>query len=342
MKRFRYISLFLILATVLAFGFKKPGKVVKLNIPEYWPKPTYDLKNKPLTDAKIELGRQLFYDPILSADNSISCASCHSSYTAFTHVDHPLSHGINDSIGRRNSPVLINLAWQNNMMWDGAVNHIENQALAPIHNAAEMGSDILDVVNKLQVSQKYKALFKKSFNDTVVTGQHILIAIAQFELTLISSNSKYDKVIRGQKGIQFTEQETRGYELFKTNCASCHQEPLFTSNGFENNGLPIDSVLMDLGRYEITNQSKDSLKFKVPTLRNIEFSAPYMHDGRFESLNEVLKHYSKGIFHSSTLSTSLKNGLVLSHENQVDIIAFLLTLTDKDFLFNPKFAYPKK
>lgn len=326
----------------MALGFKSKGKVVTLDIPKNWPKPNYNFDQNPLTTTKIELGRHLFYDPILSIDNTVSCASCHSSYTAFTHVDHALSHGVGDSVGTRNSPVLINLAWNSAFMWDGAISHIENQALAPIHSSVEMGNDIVNVVSKLQSSEKYKSLFRLAFGDTLVTGQHVLIAIAQFELTLLSTNSKYDQIKRKVKNIEFTEQEQRGYNLFKSNCASCHKEPLFTSGEFENNGLPIDDNLKDYGRVNVSQNALDSLKFKVPTLRNIEFSFPYMHDGRFTSLFDVMDHYTSDLNSAASLGENLKGGLKLTHENKIDIVSFLLTLTDKDFLFNPKFAFPKE
>ena len=276
---------------------------------------------------------------MLSRNNSISCASCHSPYNAFTHVDHALSHGIEDKIGTRNSPALMNLAWNTLFMWDGAVNNIEVQALAPMHNKIEMDETIEHVVTKLQTSTIYPSLFRKAFGDSIVTGEHTLRAIGQFMLTLVSANAKYDSVMRHQS--KFNAQEENGYRLFKTHCAACHTEPLFTNHSFENNGLPIDIALNDLGRIRITQNPTDSLKFKVPTLRNIEFSYPYMHDGRFKTLTAVLKHYTSGIQKSNTLSPKLEQPIVLSANEQVDLTAFLLTLSDKSFLFNPNFVYPK-
>ena len=320
-----------------------PDEVPRLaiNLPLGWPEPVYDLDKKPPTKARIALGRRLFYDPVLSADSTISCGSCHLSYTAFTHVDHDLSHGIRDSIGRRNSPALMNLAWSKSFMWDGAVNHLDVQALAPITHPAEMGEDLAHVVEKLQRSAYYPKLFARVFGDEEVTGERLLIALAQFQLSLISANSKYDRVMRGEEGALFTDQEIRGYELFKAHCSSCHQEPLFTTGEFANNGLPVDPELQDAGRAEITQNPDDSLKFKIPTLRNIEFSFPYMHDGRFERLSEVIDHYRKGIVTSPTLAPELEKGILLSPDEKVDLIAFLLTLSDKEFLFNPKHAFPR-
>lgn len=332
----------LIIISLVFFGFKTLTEEpeVKLIYPEKWPKPVYNFERNPLSKAKIELGRKLFYDPILSIDNTISCASCHLSYTAFTHTDHALSHGIKDSIGRRNSPVLINLAWSEKFMWDGAVNHIDVQALAPITHPAEMGEDLVHVVQKLQEHQTYPQLFEQAFGSKEITGEYLLKAIAQFQLTLVSANSKYDRFISGKES--FSKQEKKGYKLFKKNCSSCHQEPLFTNGGFRNNGLSIDVVLNDLGRYEITKKGEDSLQFKVPTLRNIQFSKPYMHDGRFQTLKEVIEHYNK-LHYSNYLSDELKkNPISFSEEEKIEILAFLYTLTDKEFLFNPDFAYPRK
>ncbi|MCF8247053.1 MAG: cytochrome-c peroxidase [Saprospiraceae bacterium] len=302
---------------------------VALKYPESWPTPTYDFTKNPLTKQGIELGRRLFYDPILSKDSTISCSSCHLSYTAFTHVDHDLSHGIADRIGTRNSPVLMNLAWVSSFMWDGAVNHLDMQALAPISSPVEMDETIENVVKKVQRSSPYPSLFYHAFGDSTVTGEHLLKAMAQFELTLVSANSKYDQVKRGEAA--FTGQENNGYMLFQKNCARCHAEPFFTNHDFEKNGLPLDTTLHDFGRMVITQLPTDSLKFKVPTLRNIEFSYPYMHDGRFRKLGDVMKHYTQ----SSQLN------IELSSNEKVDLTAFLLTLTDKEFLFNPDFAFPR-
>lgn len=311
-----------------------------ITFPKHWPKPAYDFKKNPLSKNKIELGRELFYDPILSRNNTISCANCHSQFTAFTHVDHDLSHGIDDKIGKRNSPALMNLAWHNSFMWDGAINHLDMQALAPISNPLEMDEKIEHVVKSLQKTNLYPKLFYEAFGDSSITGEHVLKAISQFMLTLVSANSRYDKMMR--KEIEFTKQEKNGYKLFKKNCAVCHAEPLFTNLKFENNGLPVDTSLNDYGRYIISQNKNDSLKFKVPTLRNIEFSYPYMHDGRFKKLNEVFNHYTNGIQNSNTLSKHLRKPIVLTSNQRVDLLAFLLTLTDKDFLFNPNFGYPKK
>ncbi len=307
--------------------------------PKNWPKPIYNFSKNPLSQQKIDLGRALFYDPLLSRNNTISCASCHSQYSAFTHIDHALSHGIDDSIGIRNSPVLMNLAWQKHFMWDGSVNHLDVQALAPIENKIEMGEKISNVILKLQKSYLYKKLFYNAYGDSLATGERTLKSISQFMLTLVSSNSKYDSVMRKQS--TFSIKEKSGYKIFKKNCAACHAEPLFTNDEFENNGLPINPILNDVGRYRITKRANDSLKFKVPTLRNIEFSFPYMHDGRYKKLSEVLNHYTNGIVQYPSLSIHLKKSIVLSSNDKVDLIAFLLTLSDQSFLYNPVYSFPQ-
>jgi len=318
----------------------KISKEQLFTVPPKWPKPAYDFSRNPLSTQKVELGRYLFYDPLLSKNNQISCASCHSPFTAFTHVDHDLSHGIDDRIGTRNSPALMNLAWHQSFMWDGAINHLDMQALAPISHPDEMGEAIESVVKKLQHSKNYPSLFQQAFGDSIITGEHTLKAISQFMLTLVSANSKYDSVMRKQA--QFTPQQKNGYALFQKNCASCHAEPLFTNLQFENNGLSVDTTLNDYGRMRITKNKNDSLKFKVPTLRNIEFSYPYMHDGRFKTIAAVLKHYTSGVKQTNTLSVHLQKPIILSSNERVDLTAFLLTLTDKSFLFNTQHGFPKK
>lgn len=308
--------------------------------PKGWPEPVYNFKNNPLNKETIELGRALFYDPLLSRNNTISCASCHLSFTAFTHVDHQLSHGIEDRIGTRNSPALMNLAWNQSFMWDGAINHLDMQALAPISHPNEMDEKIENVVVKLQKSPIYSELFGNAFSDNRITGERTLKAISQFLLTLVSANSRYDSVIRNEKS--FTNQERNGYALFQKNCNSCHTEPLFTNQNLENNGLAVDTSLKDFGRMNITHQPSDSLRFKVPSLRNVEFSFPYMHDGRFKKLHEVMNHYTSGIQKGPTLSRVLRTPIVLTSNEKVDLVAFLLTLSDKQFLFDPKHGYPKQ
>lgn len=327
-----------VFVTLVMFAFRSLPELISW--PSYFPKPIYDFRKKPLTTAQIELGRTLFYDPILSLDSSTSCASCHSPYNSFAHTDHSLSHGIHDSIGTRNAPALINLAWNSLLMWDGAVNHIEVQPLAPITSASEMAEDMSHVVLKLNRLMRYRKLFYSAYGDSVITGQRTLLALAQFQLSLISCNSKYDSVRTGNAA--FTAQEQRGYDLFLRHCNSCHTEPLFTNGLFANNGLSIDTSLNDLGRIRITHDINDSMKFKVPTLRNAEYTYPYMHDGRFLSLYDVIRHYTSGIQSSGTLAPQLRKPVVLSAAEKTDLVAFLLTLSDKKFIFEKRFGPPQR
>lgn len=329
---------------ILGMAFALMSFVLKQSIkwfnpPVYFPKPVYNFQQNPLDSNKIALGRILFYDPILSANNTISCASCHSPYNAFAHTDHDLSHGIFDSIGKRNAPALFNLAWQKSFMWDGAINHLDVQALAPISHPSEMGSDITEVLKKLSMSNEYKDLFYEAYQDSIITSSKILKALSQFQLTLVSANAKYDRVKLGKE--KFTDQENNGYQLFQKYCASCHTEPLFSNYSYENNGLPIDISLNDLGRFIITQNENDKRKFKVPSLRNLSYTYPYMHDGRFMTLKEVVNHYTSGVEKSKTLSAHLSKPILLTSNEKVDLIAFLLTLNDKDFVFDKKHQFKK-
>ncbi len=311
---------------------------VTLTYPSYWPKPYYNFKNNPLTKQKIALGRKLFYDPILSLDSSISCSSCHLSFTAFTHVDHALSHGIQDRIGTRNSPTLQNLAWSSSFMWDGGVNHLDIQSLFPITHPDEMGENLPHVIEKLNKQPVYQKLFQQAFHSEEITGEYLFKALSQFMLTLVSKDSKYDQVKAGKN--HFNEQEERGYRIFQQQCQSCHQEPLFTNHGFASNGLLPDTNLKDIGRMRITQSATDRYQFKIPTLRNIEFSYPYMHDGRFPSLMSVLNFYqSKGSKNEHTAPEI--HAITFTDVEKIDLYAFLLTLSDRTFLFNPQFQGKK-
>jgi len=308
--------------------------------PSYFPKPSYNFQENQLDSTKIRLGRILFYDPILSKDNSVSCSSCHSPYNAFAHTDHSLSHGIFDSIGDRNAPALFNLAWQNKFMWDGAIHHLDMQALAPISHPSEMGNSLSEVVSKLNDSPAYVNLFYRAFKDSTVTGAKVLKALSQFQLTLVSANAKYDKVQNGAE--TFNEQEKNGYLLFKKTCNVCHTEPLFSSYQFASNGIPVDSTLNDAGRWQITNRKEDSLFFKIPSLRNLSFSYPYMHDGRFNTLKQVLNHYTSDLTRVPNVSKELTaQKISLTSNEKIDLIAFLLTLNDPDFVFNKKHHFQK-
>ena len=312
-------------------------KNVQLQIPEGFPNPNYSFENNTITPEGFVLGRKLFYDPILSKDNTISCASCHQQFAAFAHIDHKLSHGIDNRIGIRNVPALQNLIWKDNFMWDGGVNHLEIQAVNPITSRDEMNESLENVIRKLQKSAEYTTLFKKAFNDTLVTSERILKSLTQFTGLMISGNSKYDHYKKGS--LDFNDSELRGMLLFKEKCSSCHTPPLFTDNGFQNNGIQPDSLLNDLGRGAITHRVKDYYLFKVPSLRNCEVTFPYMHDGRFRKLQHVLDHYSSASITSK--NKKIQKIGILSSQNKVDLEAFLITLTDKTFLLDRRFMLVK-
>lgn len=301
--------------------------------PRHFPKPVYDFQKNPLSAEKVALGRALFYDPVLSADSTISCASCHSPFNAFAHTDHDLSHGIGDAIGTRNAPALFNLAWQPAFMWDGAVNHLDVQALAPISHPKEMGEDIAHIVAKLHTLPRYRRLFAEAFRDSLATGERLLKALSQFQLTLVSASARYDSVRAG--ATQFNAQEAKGYRLYQRHCSACHAEPLFSGYTFSRNGLPVDTTLEDLGRFAVTQRPGDSLLFKVPSLRNLSYSYPYMHDGRFKTLGQVLQHYTR-LQPQPGLPAALQAPIPLSADEKADLIAFLLTLNDKSFVFDPR------
>jgi cytochrome c peroxidase len=315
------------------------GTPLTLKIPAGFPRPDYTFQNNPLTEEGFELGRKLFYDGNLSADGNFPCASCHQQFAAFSTYEHPFSHGYNNSFTTRNAPALFNEAWQKEFHLDGGINHIEVQPLAPLTAHNEMNETIENVVNKIKNDTSYTRMFKRAFGDKEVTSQRILKALAQFTCSLVSANSKYDKVMRGEA--TFLSYEQTGYELFQEHCSTCHKEPMFTDYSYRNIGLPVDPTIKDVGRMRITNNPADSLKFKVPSLRNVAVSPPYMHDGRFWFLSNCINHYRTGIQLSPTLDSSLQKGIQLTDVEVQDLIAFLRTLTDTAFITNPRFADPE-
>jgi cytochrome c peroxidase len=314
---------------------KPTQNYLSFKIPKGWPKPFYDFKNNALTDLRFELGKKLFYDKRLSVDGTISCESCHHQSMAFADAGKTVSVGITSLNGTRNTPGLFNLAWNKTFMWDGGVNHIEFQPIVPITSEIEMGENLEAVILKIRNDKIYKQLFKDAYDSDSITSQLLLRAFAQFLGTLVSADSKYDKVRRGENKISFSNSEQSGYTLFQQNCVTCHKEPLFTDYSFRNNGIGIDE-LKDPGRFVITQVPSDSLKFKVPSLRNIQFTAPYMHDGRFKTLEEVLDYYSTSVKHknSDTEITRITN---LSQFEKKELISFLKTLSDSSFLSNPHY-----
>lgn len=332
-----FISLFFATGNAFINSGNRPMPL-KFVVPAGWPQPRYNFKNNPLTKEGFELGRKLFYDEKLSKDSTISCASCHQQFGAFATYDHNLSHGYNNTLTTRNAPALQNLAWQKEFMWDGGIVHLDLQPMAPLTAKNEMGETLENVIKKLNRDTAYKRMFKAAFGLPLINTQKMNMALSQFVLMLVSSNSKYDKVMRGEA--EFVLPEKLGYEIFKKKCSSCHAEPLFTDFSYRNTGLKLDTTLNDYGRMKITGDKRDSLKFKVPSLRNVAITAPYGHDGRFFSLQNVYEHYRNKMVVTENTDSLLLHKIPLSNYETGQLTAFLHTLTDTSFLKNPMFAPP--
>jgi cytochrome c peroxidase len=329
-------------------------------------------QDNPLTVERVALGRALFFDKRLSINNEQSCADCHSPTKAFTD-GRKVARGAEGNFGPRNTMPLLNLAWKNQFFWDGRASSLREQVLAPIQNPIEMHESVTNLLLKLRSSRREEALTKKSafgirhseiemslltsaatngdypalftaaFGTPEITAKKISLALENYLLTLTSFNAKFDRVLRGQE--KFTTKEQRGFELFSTeydprrgqfgaDCFHCHGGPLFQSQGFANNGL--DYIFTDLGREKVTGKASDAGKFAVPSLRNVALTAPYMHDGRFRTLDEVVEHYCTGTKRSATLDPNLAKhpdgGVPLSADDKKALVAFLKTLTDETFL----------
>lgn len=295
--------------------------------PVEFPVPVYN-PDQPITEATFSLGRQLFFDPILSIDSTVACSNCHSQVHAFADHNVKLSSGVQGQLGLRNSPPLFNLAWHPNFMWDGGINHIEVMPIAPITDPVEMGETLVHVVEKLQRTDRYRHRFAAAYGDSVINSKRMLVSLAHYMAMLISANSKYDQVLAGTAS--FDADEERGYQLFQQHCNSCHTAPMMTNYTFSNNG--ISPTPSDPGRELITNNPADRYQYRVPSLRNIALTYPYMHDGRFFSLYAVLDHYASAIPDSSYTHISLRGGIPLSSSDKDDLLAFLETLTDVSFI----------
>jgi cytochrome c peroxidase len=305
-------------------------------------------EENPLTQAKVDLGRKLFYDPILSADSSQSCSSCHLQEFAFTD-GLPFSKGIDGIEGDRNSMAIINLGWSKDFFWDGRSPQLEDQALEPVTNPIEMHDTWPNVENKLKSHAVYPYDFYAAFGTLDIDSSHVSKALASFMRIIISGNSKYDLVrLDNPPNLELlTPPERDGYDIFFTergDCFHCHGTEFLTDHDFHNNGLNSDINVSDSGLYKTTKNLSDIGRFKSPTLRNIALTAPYMHDSRFETLEEVIIHYSFGLENSTTIDPLMKKiangGVQLSALERANLLAFLKTLTDDDFLTNPEYANP--
>lgn len=306
-------------------GVKAPTPI-SFPKPAGWPETQYDFANNPLTREGFALGRKLFFDGRLSRDGNFPCVSCHQPFAAFSTFDHDLSHGFNNQFTTRNATALFNLAFQKEMHHDGGIANLDLQPLAPITAPNEMAETISNVLQKLSADALYREQFKGVFGTEEITTERMTKALSQYMLMLVSSNSKYDRVKAGKAS--FDVNEAAGYQVFlEKKCNSCHVEPLFTDLSYRDAGLPLNPSLNDIGRMRITGNKEDSLKFRVPSLRNIMLTGPYMHDGRMNSLEAVYDHYNI----KNPLSTA-ERGLLTE---------FFKTLTDSSFISNPDFLEPQ-
>lgn len=324
----RRTTISILFATLLLGGCQLLGSdepsTVAVVVPDGFPPlpvPDYN----PLEPAKVALGERLFFDPILSGDQTVSCASCHNPDLAFSDGK-PRSIGIDGRVGLRNSPSLINVAYQRLLFWDGGSFTLEAQVLAPLENKDEMNAELEPVLQRLRTDTTYIRLFDRAFGEAP-SIRSLTQAVAAYQRTLVSTGSRYDQYVAGQTDA-LTTQERAGLDLFngKAGCVTCHAGPLFTNFSFENKGLSM--ALADSGRARITGLSSDFGKFKVPSLRNVALTAPYMHDGRFSTLETVLQHHNQGGSHTRNQSPMIK-AINLTPEETSAIVAFLHSLTDE-------------
>ena len=311
------------------------GTEMEQAIPAGFPEPNYRFADNPLTVEGYELGRKLFYDGRLSIDGNFPCASCHEQRAAFGTFEHDRSHGYNSSHTLRNAPPLFNLAWQKEFHWDGEYKTTLQEAAHPLNTFTEMGADVNGAIKRLENDGEIKKMFKAAFGSSWITEDRIIKALSQFTGNIVSYNSKYDKVKRGEAS--FNVQEQNGYSIFQSKCSGCHPEPLFTDYSYRNIGLPIDPILNDLGRIRVTGNPDDNLKFRVPSLRNVVLTSNYMHDGRFVSVAQVINHYRTGVQNSATVDPLVQNGISMTNTEAIDLAVFLKTLSDSSILTNPKY-----
>ena len=324
-------------------GAARPAAVPGAVLPPGFPAPTYSLARNAPDAATFELGRALFYDPRLSSSGTVSCGSCHQQSRAFTD-GRALAVGVAGRRSPRNAPALQNLRWRPSFMADGGVRGLELQALAPLTSPAEMNTPLATALAKLNADPAYRRRFAASYGPGTIDTPQFLRALAQFTAALTSANSRYDHYRRHEAGGTLTAGEQRGQALFGARCGGCHAGELFSDGSFRNNGLDA-AFPRDSGRAHITLRAADAGRFAVPSLRNVARTAPYMHDGRFATLPQVLAHYAHGVRPSRTLDPLLRSpggrlGIPLTTGQQADLVAFLNTLTDNSFLTDKRLAAP--
>lgn len=315
---------------------------LEVKVPSNFPALAYNIGQNPPTQKGFELGKKIFYDGRLSSDGTISCGFCHLQQYAFTHHGHTISHGVNNAMGTRNAPSIQNMAFQTQFMWDGAADNLDFQPVIPLLSTKEMNGNFGNIIAMMKSDPKYIQLFTWAFPNRQINTENMLKALSQFMVMNISANSKFDHYRRGEDGVVLTADEQSGYAIFNAKCANCHATDMFTDNSFRNNGLAVNPLVNDVGRYKLTQLDQDYYKFKVPSLRNVEVTAPYMHDGRFGTLDAVLNHYSNAVVNGITLDPLLQQngtlGIPLSNQEKTQLIAFLKTLTDYQYLNDPRFS----
>lgn len=357
-----YIVMFIFLGVIISCGDEPvdpPVEEIKQDTTPYelfvgdLPSPDLPADNA-LTVQGVKLGRMLFYEKMLSRDGSQSCASCHRQEHAFTDTTR-FSIGVEGLPGKRQAMSVFNMAWNTNeFFWDGRAHLLRDQAILPIQDELEMDETLDNVISKLSDTKEYRDQFTRVYGDDEITVDKMAKAMEQFMMSIVSYDSKYDQWLAGNA--ELTESEERGRKLYETeynpffpefsgaDCVHCHGGANFENDLYMNNGLDNDENITDIGREKVTMNPNDRAKFKVPSLRNIELTAPYMHDGRFQTLEEVVNHYNDGIHKSNSLDQALlattDTGLLLTDQDKIDLINFLKTLTDQTLISDVKYSDP--
>lgn len=305
-----------------------------LKVPQGFP--DYFLKQEnALTEEGVALGKKLFFDPLLSKNRDVSCASCHLQSSSFSDP-RQRSIGTNGTATSFHSMPIFNIAWMNEFFWDGRAKSREDQALQPLNNPLEMDLSWVEAVSRMSRDPEYPTMFEAAFGTSVIDSNLAVQAMVQYEMTLVSANTKFDAWLRGEAS--FTLEEEMGRIIFNSergDCFHCHGSILATDNSFHNNGLDSDAELQP-GLFNVTRDEADFGKFKTPTLRNLAFTAPYMHDGRFKTIEQVVDFYSDSVQNNRNVDVLMKKansgGLGLNKSEKEALIAFMLTMTDSSFI----------
>ncbi len=353
MRRTVCALLIITLITGVLSGFKETPGSTPYVFPKlmFFPEMPVNINN-PVTVEGAELGRHLFYDPILSSDSTMACASCHKQEFAFSDAPNQFSKGRNEKLLARNTMPLFNLAWASEFFWDGRATSLENQVFEPVRSHDEMDLSWIEAAERIERITFYKQKFALAFGEEKIDSVLISKAVGQFLRTLISNTSRYDSLQMGL--ISFTKDEAEGFvlvnDMTKGDCLHCHTtdaDALGTTNKFSNNGLDAFAdahECKDIGRGKVSGALKDYGHFRIPSLRNIALTAPYMHDGRFKTLEEVVDFYSEGVKTNATIDSKIgshpRGGVHLTAEEKRKLIVFLNTLTDRAFASDQRFSNP--